>query len=136
VGELDGLTEVGAAGVGGEVQRDGELVDAKLRHPGCTGAGDLDGLLATRDRVQRVSEGLGGIQRGPGDGGGEQVGLRSVSVETSGAREGDHRGGGVAVVKLPGGHGPSLVEHTFERKGSVGTVVERGGPRRSTPRDP
>jgi hypothetical protein len=61
VADLDGLTEVGAAGVGGLVDRERELGDAELRDQGCAVAGDGQLALPDRGGSDRVDR----VQRGP-----------------------------------------------------------------------
>ena len=66
VAELDGLAEVGLAGLGGQPDRGGELGHRELRDQGCTGSGDRHPGLAVVPHGGRLREGVDRVHRRPG----------------------------------------------------------------------
>ena len=64
VADLDRVTEVGATGVGGHAEHEGELGDTELRDQGCTRSGDRQLALGTRHR-RGVVDGLDGVHDRP-----------------------------------------------------------------------
>ena len=75
VPQLEGLTQVGLAGLGGQPDRGRELGHTELRHQRRTRSGDRDRGVAEPDRV---TDRLRRVQVRPGAGGAEQVGLGGV----------------------------------------------------------
>ena len=67
VAELDGLAEVGLAGLGGQPDRGGELGDRELRDQGGPGSGDRHPGLAVVPHGGRLVEGVHRVHRRPGD---------------------------------------------------------------------
>ena len=115
VPQLEGLTEVGLAGLGGQPDRGRELRHAELRDQRGAFSGDRDRGVAEPDRV---GDRLRRVQVRPRAGGTEQVRLGGVRGGTVGTRLLEHPGRGVRCgVEAGAGcrlHGSILVEQVFE----------------------
>ena len=118
VPQLEGLTEVGLAGLGGQPDRGRELGHTELRDQRRTRTGDRDRGVAEPDRVP---DRLRRMQVRPRTGGTEQVGLGGIGGGTAAPGERQHPGSGVRCgVEAGAGsrvHGPILVAQVFESKG-------------------
>ncbi len=130
VPQLERLTEVGLAGLGGQPDRGRELGHAELRDQRgagpATGTGVSPNRTASTDRLRRV-------QVRPGAGRVEQVDLGGVGDGAAVPGEREHPGSGVRCSVEVGcrrGHGSILVEHVFERKCEIRRASSRE-PRRS-----
>ena len=95
VPQLEGLTEVGLAGLGGQPDRGRELGHTELRDQRRTLSGDRDRGVAEPDRV---TDRLRRVQVRPRAGGPEQVGLGGVRGGAPVPGEREHPGGGVRAV--------------------------------------
>ena len=114
VPQLEGLTEVGLAGLGGQPDRGRELGHTELRDQRRTCSGDRDRGVAEPDRV---TDRLRRVQVRPGAGRAEQVDLGGVRGGTAVPGEREHPGSGIRCgveVGCRRGHGSILVEQVFE----------------------
>ena len=115
--QLEGLTEVGLAGLGGQPDRGRELGHTELRDQRRTRSRDRQRLVTVPAQQRRVVDRLRRMQVRPGDRGAEQVDLGGVGGGTAVPGEREHRGSGVEVRDCcGGGHGSILVEHVFEAR--------------------
>ena len=83
VAELDGLAEVGLAGLGREPDRGGELGHRELRDQGCTGSGDRHPGLAVVPHRGRLRQRVDRVHRRPGDRRLQLLGLRRLGRRRS-----------------------------------------------------
>ncbi len=135
VGQLDRFAEVGLAGLGGQPHRERELRHAELRDQRCAGSGDRERLVAVTGEQGGVVDRLGRVQVGPGDGCLQRSGTRRCRQRLDAhARTSSTAGGGVEVG-CRRGHGPILLEHTFDsRQDSVDFPLMDKGFRRGLDR--
>ena len=101
VAELDGLAEVGLAGLGGQPDRGGELGHRELPDQGCAGSGDRHPGLAVVPHRGRLGQGVDRVHRRPGHRRLQLARLRGVGEGGSSRAGGQHRGGGVEVGGAP-----------------------------------
>ena len=121
VPQLEGLTQVGLAGLGGQPDRGRELGHTELRDQRRTGSGDRDRGVAEPDRV---TDRLRRVQVRPRAGRVEQVDLGGVGGGTAVPGEREHPGSGVRCgveVGCRRGHGSILVELVFESRWNPST---------------
>ena len=117
VPQLEGLPEVGLAGLGGQPDRGRELGHTELRHQRRTGTGDRDRGVTEPDRV---TDRLRRVQARPRDRVGQQPRLGGVRGGTVGTRLREHPSSGIRCCVEAGAgsraHGPILVEQVFESR--------------------
>ena len=157
VPELDGLAEVGLAGLGGQPDRGGELGDRELRDQRGAGSGDREAGLAVVPHGGRLIEGVDRVHARPGHRRLQLLGFRTVGRGGPGPGELEHRGGGVEVGGGAPCHDliPAPTTDSQAPKTGLSTGVRRNffgdffeppvraaprvrpprGPRRSTPAD-
>ena len=125
VAELDGLAEVGLAGLGRQPDRGGELGHRELRDQRCTGSGDRHPGLAVVPHRGRLGQGVDRVHRRPGHRRLQLLGLRGIGRgRSSRPRELEHRGGGVEVGGAPCHDPNSSTEH--RHSGPENGVLHRG----------
>ncbi len=104
--ELDRVGDQGAAGVGGEPDREGEFGDAELRDQGCPRPGqEQTGVATGGDPGRGVVDRLGWVLLGPGGGTQENGGLGGVGCSALVTHEPQHVRGAVELLERSGGGG-------------------------------
>ena len=117
VPQLEGLTQVGLAGLGGQPDRGRELGHTELRDQRRTRSGDRDRLVPSPNSAAASPIDSAGCRSAQGAGGAEQVDLGGVGGGTAVPGEREHPGSGVRCgveVGCRRGHGSILVELVFE----------------------
>ena len=137
VGQLEGVTDQGPGGVGGQAEGGAELHRRELRDQRRPLTRERNGQLPEHQpRGGRLGDRLFRVHRRPHQGRLQDVDLRPLGRSPTALCERQHGGWGVAVGEFGGGHASVYSNARSRRRGWVRSKVKTCSPREARPGGP